>query len=110
MPNTGIDVNNFLDLVRSSDLPYLILFWGNGCSPCAKIKPLFEKFSQSIKSRTRARFTSFQTSENYKLASYFQVMAVPTLIAIRQDMTIKKLTGPKTLEDLQMILEDIYGS
>jgi thiol-disulfide isomerase/thioredoxin len=96
-----IQVESLRDIVKNDSLPYLLLFWGNGCGPCDRIKPVFEALG---KTQNLARFVTVKTSESYKLAGYFRVMAIPTLVFINQDFTFKKFIGPKDEDDIKSFL------
>ena len=100
-----IEVASFLEIVQKTEQPHMILFWGGGCGPCDRIKPIFEKFSED--NRTEAKFVSVKANDNPKLAGHFKVMAVPTLVRVDKNFFTKRLVGPKTSEDIQTLLEMI---
>lgn len=96
------DTDKFLDSVKAESVPHIVLFWGAGCAPCNKIKPIYDDFAKA--NRARAKFVSIKASDNYKLAAHFKVLVVPTVIIIQPDLSHKKFVGPKTVEDLEVLL------
>ncbi len=97
-----IEVNSFLDMVGKSEQPYLVLFWGSGCSPCDSIKPIFDKMETLH--RDKVKFVSLKASENWKLAGHYRIIAVPTLLYVTNNLVNKKFIGPKTEEDIKVFL------
>lgn len=97
-----IEVNSFLEQIKADSLPYVLLFWGSGCSPCDAIKPVFDKVEDA--NRTHARFLKFRAADQYKLAGYFKVIAIPSLVYVKQDGSFNRLTGPKTYQDIESFI------
>ncbi len=93
-----IELTEILNNISESELPYAILFWGSGCGPCAKIKPAFEKWAYA--NRDRYNNLILNVNANHKIAGHFKVMAVPTLVTVDKNMTVKRMVGPRTEEDL----------
>lgn len=99
-----VEIETFKEEVNKSELPFLVLFWGSGCSPCDKIKPVFDQVSEA--NRDKARFVSLKANDNFKLAGHYKVMAVPTLIYTDNLGNVRRLIGPKTKQDIEDFISD----
>lgn len=101
---SGIDPNKFIDMSKIEKVPFLLLFWGQGCGPCDKIKPVFAELSD--KYRGSYQFVAMKAAEQYKLAGYFKLQAIPSLVLVNNDGTFNKMTGPRTKEDIEGFIND----
>lgn len=97
-----IDIQHLLDLIEENDLPTLMLFYSGGCGPCAKIKPIYEKWAYN--NRTKAICFSFNILNTKNLAAHFKAIVMPTLIYSNNKGIIKRLICPRTEEDLESLL------
>ncbi len=92
-----IDVDTFEKTVSESPVPFVVLFWGGGCGPCERFKPIF---TQETKELEGFKFVQLKVNDNYKLAGHYGVKSVPSLVKVNADKSYTLFVGPKDKEDL----------
>lgn len=73
-----VDDNAFDDFVLKSDLPVIVDFYADWCSPCKIIAPVLEEMARDYEGR--AKFVKIDVDINNQTAIKYRVRAVPTLM------------------------------
>jgi thioredoxin 1 len=68
----------------------LIDFWAEWCGPCKKFGPVYEKVSEK---HPDVVFAKVDTDAEPLLAQEFQIMGIPTLMAIRDGIVVFQKAG-----------------
>ena len=89
MATTSITAENF-DAVVSANGTVVLDFWAAWCGPCRTIAPVFEKVSDSFPDVT---FGKVDTEDQQDLARAFNIMSIPTLMIIRDQIVIFHQAG-----------------
>jgi thioredoxin 1 len=77
--------DTFQQEVIDYELPVLVDFWAEWCGPCRMVSPILEKLAGEYAGQIRV--AKVNVDENPGLAQAFQVMSIPTIMAIK-DQTI----------------------
>jgi thioredoxin 1 len=78
----------------------LIDFWADWCGPCKRFAPVYERVSEK---HPDVVFAKVDTEAEPGLQQEFQIMAIPTLMAIRDGVLVFQQSGAlpeSALEDL----------
>jgi thioredoxin len=70
----------------------LVDFWGEGCPPCAMMAPVIDRLAERFAGR--AHVAKVDVGEAPGIAAEFGVMAVPTLVVIRDGEEVARHVGP----------------
>ena len=89
MATVAITGENFEEVVTSNDL-VLIDFWAAWCGPCRSFAPTYEKVSAQYPD---AVFAKVDTEAEQALAASFNIMSIPTLMIIREQVVIFSQAG-----------------
>ena len=89
MATVAITGENFEEVVTSNDL-VLIDFWAAWCGPCRSFAPTYEKVSAQYPD---AVFAKVDTEAEQALAASFNIMSIPTLMIIRDQVVIFSQAG-----------------
>ena len=81
---------NYQKEVIESDKPVLIDFFATWCGPCKMVSPVVDEIANE---RTDIKVCKLDVDKNLDLARPFQVMSVPTLVAIKNGEIINKIVG-----------------
>lgn len=103
MPTVELTAENFADTIESNDI-VLIDFWAEWCPPCKIFEPVYEKVSED---HPDVVFARCNTEEQQTLASQFQIMSIPTLMAIREKVIIFSQAGALPQEVLEQLVSKI---
>ncbi len=89
MATTELTTENFEDVVSKNDL-VLIDFWAAWCGPCRSFAPTYEKVSALYPD---AVFGKVDTEAQQALGASFNIMSIPTLMIIREQVVIFSQAG-----------------
>ena len=73
-----------------SDKPVLIDFFATWCGPCKMVSPVVDEIANE---RPDIKVCKLDVDRNLDLARTFQVMSVPTLVAMKNGEIINKIVG-----------------
>ena len=83
---------NFEEEVLRSDVPVLLDFSAEWCSPCQKMVPIMEEIAAEFEGR--AKVASVDVGLDQETAMRLGVVSVPTVIFFKGGKVREKLVGP----------------
>ena len=89
MATVQITGENFEEVVTNNDL-VLVDFWAAWCGPCRSFAPTYERVSEQYPD---AVFAKVDTEAEQGLAASFNIMSIPTLMIIREQVVIFSQAG-----------------
>ena len=92
MNTVSIDNTNFSQEVIHSDRPVLLDFWAPWCGPCRMVGPIVEEIAQE---RTDIKVAKVNVDEQPELAGRFGVMAIPTLVVMKDGRITSQAAGAR---------------
>jgi len=99
MATTQLTAANFESVVTSNDV-VLIDFWAEWCGPCKMFGPIFEKVAEQFPDLV---FAKVDTEAEQQLAGTFNIMSIPTLMIVREQVVVYSqpgAVGEATLVDI----------
>lgn len=79
---------NFDEMLEQLDVPVLVDFYAQWCGPCQMMQPVLEDLASRLDSV--ARVAKVDTDKSPRLASRYQVEALPTLILFHKGKVIER--------------------
>ena len=80
-----------LEARGAGEQPIIIDFFASWCGPCKMLAPIFERVAE--KCGDAADFAKVDIDEQPKLAEKFEIMTVPTIIALKGGEVFHKSSG-----------------
>lgn len=90
MPIITITKENFEAEVLRSECPVLVDFWAEWCGPCHAISPIIKEIDDAA---VGIKICKINIDEQPELADRYEVMSIPTLLAIHGGQEVKRLVG-----------------
>lgn len=85
-----ITSENFETEVLQSEKPVLLDFWAPWCGPCRSLGPVISEIANE---HTEIKVGKINVDEQEKLASYFGVMSIPTLVVMKNGKIVDTRLG-----------------
>jgi thioredoxin 1 len=93
--------------VTAKEHPKLVIdCWANWCGPCRQMAPIFEKVAEE--SSGKAAFGKMDCDKNPELVRRFKVLAIPTLLFIKEGEVVESIVGLVPKEEIEAALRKVY--
>lgn len=90
---THLTETTFNEEVGASDVPVLVDFWAEWCTPCKMIAPILEELNDEH--GDKIRIAKVDVDANPSLARQFDVMSIPTLMVFKDGEADHRIIGAK---------------
>lgn len=98
---------SFNDLIRDSDLPVLVDFWAEWCSPCHALAPVIEQLAREYKGRLHV--VKVNIDEKPHVARQFQVQSIPTVMLFHHGAALMREVGAQPYGNLKQRIDGAIG-
>ena len=95
--------SSFQDLLNNSPVPVLVDFYATWCGPCQMMAPVLETVNQQMNQRILV--VKVDTDKYPRLASQYQIQALPTLVLFQGGQPINRLEGAMQANQLVQWVE-----
>ncbi len=96
------------DVVEASmEVPVLVDFWGPGCQPCERLKPLLEKLVLGMGGAIK--LVKVNAQECQDIAMQLRVQSVPTVFCFKDGRPVDAFQGALPESDLRKFIEKQIG-
>lgn len=93
---------NYKKEVEESNILVLIDFWATWCGPCRAMMPVVEQIAKENEGKIKV--CKVNVDEEPELASKFDIMNIPTFVAIKNGETIGRTMGVQSKASVLNIL------
>ena len=98
----NLNEKHFEEEALKSEKPVLIDFWASWCGPCKMMSPVVdeiaEEFGETIK------VCKVNIDEERNLAAKYNVMSIPTFIALKNGKEVGRTIGVQEKEEITRML------
>ncbi len=91
--------------VLSSDLPVLVDFWADWCSPCKQLSPIIDELAKQYDGRVRV--VKMDTNANPVTPAQYGVQNLPTVLFFDKGEVVKEIKGSVTKMTLRKALDEV---
>ncbi len=94
--------SNFKEVTNGKTI--VVDFWAEWCGPCLQFGPIVDKVN---KANTGVEIYKCNVDENQKLGAKFQIMAIPTMIVLKDGKEVHRIKGGMSEVDLQELVNKL---
>lgn len=94
---SNITSKNFKKEVTESKENVLVDFWASWCGPCRMMLPIIEEIE---KENGDCKVCKVNIDEEPELAWKYQIMAIPTMLVMREGKVVDRIIGVQKKEDI----------
>ena len=94
---------------RSHQLPVLVDFWADWCSPCHALAPHLYQAIESFKGAVELAKLEVDEGENMKLAGHYRVRGFPTVIIFRKGEALAHFSSNHPARWIEQWIEEHVG-
>jgi thioredoxin 1 len=102
-----INSSNFKQEVEDSDIPVIIDFWAEWCTPCLMMAPVFEELSKEYEGKLK--FAKLDTEAEPGIPAQFMIQGIPTLVVVHKGKEVNRIVGFAPKEVLKQKIEQILS-
>ena len=103
MSEVVLTSKNYVEEVEKSTIPVLIDFWATWCGPCRAMMPIVEQIAKENEGKIKV--CKVNVDEAQDLAERFEIMSIPTFIAIKNGNVVGKSLGVQSKEEVLKLLQ-----
>ena len=94
---------NFDEEVIQSDVPVLVDFWAEWCSPCKALTPTIDELANEYVGKVKVG--KVDTDANRDVSVRYQVSAIPTVVVFHEGEIKEKFVGLRGKKDFKLALD-----
>ena len=98
-----INDDQFEEIVLKAEKPVLVDFWAPWCAPCLPMGKILEELTPEYENRLS--FAKVNVDENFKTASAYGILSIPTLLLFKQGKPFTQVVGLRTKRELKKSLD-----
>jgi thioredoxin len=100
-----LNKDNFQETIDNQGIVF-VDFWATWCGPCRQFAPVFEN---AAKKHEDATFGKIDTETQRELAAAFEIQAIPTLMAFRDNILVFRQSGALPPPAFERLINEIRG-
>ena len=98
-----LNEKNFEEEVLKSDKIVLIDFWASWCGPCRMMSPVVDEIAEEMNNTVKVCKVNIDEEQN--LAVKYNVMSIPTFVALKDVKEIGRSIGVQDKEEIKNMLK-----
>lgn len=102
-----INDGEFAAEIKNSDVPVLVDFFAEWCSPCRQLTPVLEEVSNELNGKLKV--VKMNIDDSPETPTNFGVRGIPTLIMFKNGEAVATHTGAMTKSKLTAWLNEQLG-
>lgn len=94
---------SFESEVLKSDLPVLVDFWAQWCTPCLALAPTLDAVARDYLGRVKV--TKLNVDQNISTSSKYNIKGIPTLLLFKGGTVREQIVGAASKDAIMRVLD-----
>ena len=86
-----LNKTNWNNVILNSDIPVLVDFWAEWCSPCRMVSPIVEQLANSLEGKVKV--SKLNVDQNPEIAAEYNIQSIPSLVLFKNGKEINRIIG-----------------
>jgi len=99
---------NLSELLEGNELTVLD-FWAPWCGPCKTLGPIIDELHLDNIGTDKLAIGKVNVDENDKAAIKYGIRGIPTILFLRNNEVVERMTGLKTKDDIQTVINSLLS-
>ena len=100
--------DTFEQEVLKSEIPVLVDFWAEWCTPCHMLAPTIDELEKDYAGKIK--FGKMNVDENVKTPSTFGIMSLPTVVMFKGGKPLSNTVGVQGKDAFKKNIDDALNS
>ncbi len=102
---TVLNDGNFEEEVLNSEMPVLVDFWAEWCTPCLMVAPAIEEISRKYAGRLKVG--KLNVDENPLISAKYGIQSIPAFVIFKNGKVLGQTAGAMPKEALEAKIGEI---
>ena len=98
----------FGDLIRNSDVPVLVDFYADWCSPCHALKPIIKEVAKNMEGKVK--IIKIDVDQNQAASAKYQIRSIPTLLLFQNGEVKWRQAGVVQANVIEKVINEALNS
>ncbi len=108
MADTVFTDDTFEAEVLKSDIPVLVDFWAEWCTPCHMLTPILAELEKEYAGKVK--IGKMNVDENIKTPGSFNILSIPTVILFKGGKPVATTVGVQGKDVFKKNIDEALGS
>jgi thioredoxin 1 len=91
-----------IDSMMQSNPKMVVDCWAEWCGPCRMMGPVIDKMAKEYAGKVV--FAKINVDENQKIAQTYKIMAIPTLLFVKDGKVVDQIVGLVPKEEIDEVI------
>ena len=108
MADLVITDQNFKTEVLDANVPVLVDFWAEWCTPCKIVGPIVEELATEYNGVLKVG--KLNVDDNGHTAQSYGVMSIPSLLIFKNGQVVKTMIGAQSKDSFKKEIDTVIGA
>ena len=105
MANAINDTNFKAEVLDVAEVPVMVDFWAQWCTPCKMLSPILDEVAEQYKGKVK--YVKVETDESPEAPAKYGIMSIPTIIIFKNGQEVFRSVGVQPKASFEKALNEV---